>query len=136
MDVEVWPAVLAGLIAGAIMEGPVYGQKALGLPVKQNIFRTWGNLFGLRGPAGYLVGGGWWVLGLRDPVQAEALIGVPMSSPSTYAATREALERSGLTVGAAAVLRDVDEVDDAEAVAAGAPDSEFARVWTASRVRA
>ncbi len=56
IDVEIWPAVLAGLIAGAIMEGPVYAQKALGLPVKQNIFRTWGNLFGLRGPAGYLVG--------------------------------------------------------------------------------
>ncbi len=56
IDVEVWPAVLAGLIAGAIMEGPVYLQKALGLPVKQNIFRTWGNLFGLRGAGGYVVG--------------------------------------------------------------------------------
>ncbi|MDP9445150.1 MAG: hypothetical protein M3P83_12690 [Actinomycetota bacterium] len=56
IDVEIWPAVLAGLIAGAIMEGPVYLQKALGLPVKQNIFRTWGNMFGLRGPGGYLVG--------------------------------------------------------------------------------
>jgi hypothetical protein len=56
LDVEIWPAVLAGVIAGAVMEGPVYLQKALGLPVKQNIFRTWGNLFGLRGTAGYVVG--------------------------------------------------------------------------------
>ncbi len=56
LDVEIWPAVIAGLIAGAIMEGPVYLQKALGLPVKQNIFRTWGNLFGLRGTGGYVVG--------------------------------------------------------------------------------
>lgn len=40
---ELLPAVLAGLIAGTIMEGPVYAQKALGLPVKQNIFRTWGQ---------------------------------------------------------------------------------------------
>ncbi len=56
IDLEIWPAVLAGLIAGAIMEGPVYLQKALGLKVKQNIFRTWGNMFGLRGASGYLVG--------------------------------------------------------------------------------
>jgi hypothetical protein len=56
LDVEVGAAVLAGLIAGAIMEGPVYLQKALGLPVKQNIFRTWGILFGQRGAAGYVIG--------------------------------------------------------------------------------
>jgi hypothetical protein len=56
MDFEIWPAVLAGLIAGAFMEGPVYLQKALGLPVKQNIFRTWGNLFGQRRSAGYVIG--------------------------------------------------------------------------------
>ncbi len=56
IDVEVGPAIIAGLIAGAIMEGPVYLQKALGLPVKQNIFRTWGILFGKRGAAGYIIG--------------------------------------------------------------------------------
>ncbi len=58
MEFELWPAILAGFIAGAIMEGPVYLQKALGLPVKQNIFRTWGRMFGLRnnGTGTYLVG--------------------------------------------------------------------------------
>jgi len=57
MDFELGPAILAGLIAGAIMEGPVYMQKALGLPVKQNIFRTWGqNLLGVKGSAGYVAG--------------------------------------------------------------------------------
>jgi hypothetical protein len=56
LDVEIWPAVLAGLVAGAIMEGPVYLQKALGVRLKQNIFRTWGNLFRLRGASGYVVG--------------------------------------------------------------------------------
>ncbi len=35
---------------------PVYLQKALGLPVKQNIFRTWGRLLGLHGASGYLAG--------------------------------------------------------------------------------
>ncbi len=53
MEFELGPALLAGLIAGAIMEGPVYLQKAMGLPVKQNIFRTWGqNLLRIRGATG------------------------------------------------------------------------------------
>ncbi len=56
IEVQVGAALVAGLIAGAIMEGPVYLQKAVGLPVKQNIFRTWGNMFGLRGGSGYVVG--------------------------------------------------------------------------------
>ena len=56
MNIELVPAILAGLIAGAVMEGPVYLQKALGLPVKQNIFRTWGRMFGLTGTSGYVAG--------------------------------------------------------------------------------
>ncbi|MBW3651724.1 MAG: hypothetical protein KY458_14250, partial [Actinobacteria bacterium] len=54
---ELGAAIVAGLIAGAIMEGPVYLQKALGLPVKQNIFRTWGqNLLRVPGAGGYVAG--------------------------------------------------------------------------------
>ena len=50
-------ALIAGLIAGTLMEGPVYIQKAMGLPVKQNIFRTWGqNLLKIPGAAGYFAG--------------------------------------------------------------------------------
>ncbi len=56
MEFQFWPAVLAGLIVGAIMEGPVYMQKALGLDLKQNIFRTWGRMMGLHGGAGHLAG--------------------------------------------------------------------------------
>ncbi|PLS81492.1 hypothetical protein CYG49_01930 [Candidatus Saccharibacteria bacterium] len=57
MIFELLPAILAGFIAGALMEGPVYMQKALGLPVKQNIFRTWGqNLLGVKGDSGYIAG--------------------------------------------------------------------------------
>jgi len=41
---EFWQAVLAGLITGAVMEGPVYLQKPLGRDLKQNIFRTWGRI--------------------------------------------------------------------------------------------
>ncbi len=56
MEFQLWPALLAGIIAGAIMEGPVYMQKALGLNLKQNIFRTWGRMLGLNGGAGYFAG--------------------------------------------------------------------------------
>lgn len=56
MEFQLWPAILAGLIAGAVMEGPVYMQKALGLNLKQNIFRTWGGMMGLHGGAGYAAG--------------------------------------------------------------------------------
>ncbi len=56
MTFQAWPAVLAGFIAGAIMEGPVYMQKAVGLNLKQNIFRTWGRMLGLHGGAGYFAG--------------------------------------------------------------------------------
>lgn len=57
MDFELGPAILAGLIAGMIMEAPLYMAKAMGLPAKQNIFRTWGqNLLRIRGGAGYVAG--------------------------------------------------------------------------------
>jgi glycosyltransferase A (GT-A) superfamily protein (DUF2064 family) len=73
--------------------------------------------------------GGWWVLGLRVPAHAEALRPVAMSSPRTGRDTRAALVGAGLDVGAAAPLRDVDTVADAEAVARQVPGSRFARAW-------
>lgn len=73
--------------------------------------------------------GGWWVLALRDPAAASALVGVPMSTPHTHDDTAAALRAHGLTVGTTTVLRDVDEVADADAVAALAPDTRFAREW-------
>lgn len=73
--------------------------------------------------------GGWWLLGLRDPAAAEALRGVPMSTPTTYDDTRRALEDRGLQVATGAVLPDVDTVAEAELVARGHPDTEFARAW-------
>jgi glycosyltransferase A (GT-A) superfamily protein (DUF2064 family) len=56
-----------------------------------------------------------------------------MSTPSTGADTRAALVARGLSVGTGPVLRDVDTVPDAEAVAAAAPDSRFAAAWSARR---
>lgn len=73
--------------------------------------------------------GGWWVLALRDSRHAACLVDVPMSSSSTGDETLAALQRRGLTVALAPVLRDVDVVADAEAVAALAPSTEFGRIW-------
>jgi glycosyltransferase A (GT-A) superfamily protein (DUF2064 family) len=74
--------------------------------------------------------GGWWGLGLLDARHGACLAGVPMSTPTTGADTRRALQAAGLRVGGGAVLRDVDTAVDADAVAERcAPGSEFARLW-------
>lgn len=73
--------------------------------------------------------GGWWVLALRDPRDAAALAGVPMSTPQTHRATAAALVARGLSVGTTTVLCDVDEVGDADTVADLAPGTRFARSW-------
>jgi uncharacterized protein len=70
--------------------------------------------------------GGWWLLALRDPHQAAALTGVPMSTSDTGADTARALRRRGLTVATAPVLRDVDTALDAFAVAGARPAGRFA----------
>jgi len=71
--------------------------------------------------------GGWWILQLRDPADAEVLRDVPMSTPDTGARTLAALRTRGLHVQTLPVLRDVDTAEDAHAVAALCPGSRFAR---------
>lgn len=73
--------------------------------------------------------GGWWVLAQRDAGAARALLGVPMSTADTHVRTRDAIVASGLSVGEAALMRDVDDADDAAAVATLAPATRFARSW-------
>ncbi len=75
--------------------------------------------------------GGWWVLGRRNPQAAQALARVAMSQPTTYADTWTALEARGQRMATTAQLRDVDTVEDAEVVAAGAPHTRFAEAWRA-----
>jgi hypothetical protein len=77
--------------------------------------------------------GGWWLLGLRKPHSARALHDVPMSTSTTYDATRRALTGLGLDVIDTATLRDVDTAADAEVVAGQAGTGEFARAWVAAR---
>ena len=59
--------------------------------------------------------GGWWALALADPRRGEHLVGVPMSTPTTGAATGTASRPPVGTVGRGRVLRDVDVADDAVA---------------------
>jgi glycosyltransferase A (GT-A) superfamily protein (DUF2064 family) len=73
--------------------------------------------------------GGWWVLALQDSAAAARLAGVPMSRTDTYRRTRIALASAGQAVHPAPMLRDVDTVADAEAVAAGLGDGHFWRAW-------
>jgi hypothetical protein len=68
--------------------------------------------------------GGWWALGLRDPLHANALRTVPMSRADTGARTLAALNRHRAMI--ADTLSDVDTVDDALRVAELVPTTRFA----------
>jgi len=70
--------------------------------------------------------GGWWALGLQQPA-GRLLRGVPTSRDDTGALQAARLRAAGLQVHALPVLRDVDTIQDALAVAALAPASRFAR---------
>lgn len=69
--------------------------------------------------------GGFWSLGLRSP-RGDLLRGIPMSRSDTGALQLERLTRAGLRVGMLPPLDDVDTIEDARAVAAYAPETEFA----------
>ena len=76
--------------------------------------------------------GGYWCVGFRRPV-AGAFSGVPMSAAVTYAEQCRRLRELGVRVGVQPLLRDVDTIDDALAVAAQAPHTRFARTLGAIR---
>jgi uncharacterized protein len=75
------------------------------------------------GPA---VDGGYWSVGLRVANPA-AFAGVPMSTGRTLARQRCRFAELGLRIYEQPPLRDVDTIDDAHAVAALAPRSQFAQ---------
>jgi uncharacterized protein len=70
--------------------------------------------------------GGYWAIGLRHP-DAAVFRDVPMSAPDTGAVQRARLSALRLRTATLPVLRDIDTIADARAVAAVAPDSRFAR---------
>lgn len=75
------------------------------------------------GPA---LDGGWWAVGLRCP-DPRAFLGVVTGRADTGERQRGRLVQLGLRVRDLRVVRDVDDIDDALAVAAGAPATNFAR---------
>jgi uncharacterized protein len=70
--------------------------------------------------------GGWWALGLRDPLRARVLRDVPMSRDDTAALTLAALADGRGDTAIAPTLSDVDSMADALRVAALAPHGRFA----------
>ena len=77
--------------------------------------------------------GGYWSIGLRAADDA-VFAGVPMSDPATCAVQRARLHALGLTTRELPVLRDVDDIADARAVAALAPRTRFAGTLAALRL--
>jgi uncharacterized protein len=74
--------------------------------------------------------GGFWAIGLCRPDE-RVFAGVPMSTAQTGAAQRRRLDDLGLGVTELEVLRDVDTIADAYAVAADRTSSRFARALEA-----
>jgi uncharacterized protein len=72
--------------------------------------------------------GGFWALALREP-DGDLVRGVPMSRPDTGAQQLARLVARGLSVEMLDELRDVDDHDDARAVAAESPATRFAAQW-------
>ena len=78
--------------------------------------------------------GGWWALGLVEPLQASFLAGVAMSRADTGSCTLAGLQTIGLTVSELVTLTDVDTIDDVAIVASElGPDSQFLLAATAGR---
>lgn len=75
------------------------------------------------GPA---LDGGWWAVGLREP-DPRAFLGIAPSRPDTGRRQRHRLRQMGLRLADLPPVRDVDDIDDARAVAAEAPGTAFAR---------
>ncbi len=79
------------------------------------------------GPA---LDGGYWSIGLKRYVRG-VFDGVPMSVRRTCQSQRTRIRELGLRLREQRLMRDIDTIDDARAVAALAPGSRFARAMAA-----
>lgn len=75
--------------------------------------------------------GGWWVLASTGPRDVAGLGKVAMSTPDTGQATLRRLRQVNPGTALVPSARDVDDADDAEAVAALSPGTRFAASWRA-----
>lgn len=94
-----------------------------------------GELIGSDAVLGMAGDGGWWLLGVRDPVTARCLLDVPMSQRDTGVVTLAALRGTGASVQRVCAMPDVDTVSDVEIVRRMcAPSSRFTHVTLAAGV--
>lgn len=96
----------------------------LGADLLERAMRTL-TMPGVDAVQGDATDGGYWAIGLMRP-DCAAFAGVPMSVGRTGEAQRARLAELGLTAAQLPALRDVDDLEDAVAVAAQAPASRFA----------
>ncbi|HZA09464.1 TIGR04282 family arsenosugar biosynthesis glycosyltransferase [Mycobacterium sp.] len=81
---------------------------------------------------GMATDGGWWVLGVHSATMSAVLRDIPTSRDDTGAVTLAALRETGVDVTLVDQLRDVDTIDDIEAIRHMCPpDSRFAKATDA-----
>jgi glycosyltransferase A (GT-A) superfamily protein (DUF2064 family) len=102
------------------MDTPQLGPELLGKGLEALVEGPCDAVFG---PA---LDGGWWTVGLTRP-DPHAFLGVAMSRLDTGIRQRRRLVELGCRVLDFPLLRDVDDIDDARAVACEAPSTCFAR---------
>jgi glycosyltransferase A (GT-A) superfamily protein (DUF2064 family) len=122
------PGGLADRLAGAfaVVDGPAF---LVGSDTPQlTVDDLWAGGEHAEGPdavIGLSEDGGFWGIGMRRPCP-NVFEGVPMSTARTGVIQRNALRRKGFSVGHLRMMRDVDTMQDARAVAALAPGTRFA----------
>jgi uncharacterized protein len=85
---------------------------------------------------GMATDGGWWVLGVHSPTDADVLRAVPMSTDHTGAITLRALREIGINVTLVDELQDVDTLKDVAPVRAASPStSRFAQLTLGPRTQ-
>ncbi len=108
------PALLVGMDTPQLTSAAI--ERALGVLLRPGVDAV-------VGPAS---DGGWWGMGLRR-ADARVFDGVPMSTGQTIAYQLRQMRALGLRTTMLDLLRDVDDFDDARAVAELVPGSAFAR---------
>lgn len=81
MQIEWWPAIVAGLVGGVVMVAVRWLIRGTGVDLRMDVARMWGTMFGLHGGGGYAAG---WLVHLMMSVLVAViyafgftLIGVP-----------------------------------------------------------